>query len=319
MLRPTGIPVGIFAHKGNEQIERLDEQEEEMKTRSIFMRFFAAVTLLVLTVSCGKFEKPTIVKLETGAMQTTEINIPYSAASSDMNMELEFMAGELKISPGADDSLVSGNATFNAEALKPVVLNSEGFYTLQQGDQEYEGFPLFSKDVTNYWDIKLSNIPMHLNIEAGAYTGKFELGGLSLKELYINEIGSDLEMNFSEPNQVEMSSFKYMTGGSTLVLKGLANANFSEMDFDSGAGDYTLSFDGDLRRDAKIMVETGVSTLNIIVPRNTNAVVVFDGGMTSINNDGWMENDNVYSLTGNGPTITINVEMGLGTLNLQTE
>jgi hypothetical protein len=290
-----------------------------MKIRNIFMRFFAAVTLLMLTASCGKFEKPTIMKLETGAMQTTEINIPYSAASSDMNMELEFMAGELKISPGAVDSLVMGNATFNAEALKPVVINSGGFYTLQQGDQEYEGFPLFSKDVTNYWDIKLSNIPMHLNIEAGAYTGKFELGGLSLKELYINEIGSDLEMGFSEPNQVEMSSFKYMTGGSTMVLKGLANANFSQMDFDSGAGDYTLSFDGDLKRDAKVSIETGMSTLTIRVPRNTNAVVVFDGGMTSINNDGWTENNNVYSLTGNGPTITINVEMGLGTLNLQTE
>lgn len=289
-----------------------------MKTRSIFMRFFAAVTLLMLTTSCGKFEKPTIVKLETGPMQTTEINIPYSAVSSDMNMELEFMAGELKISPGAVDSLVSGDATFNAEALKPVVINSEGFYTLQQGDQEYEGFPLFSKDVTNFWDIKLANIPLHLNIEAGAYTGKFELGGLSLKELYINEIGSDMEIVFSEPNQVAMSSFKYMTGGSTMVLKGLANANFSEMDFDSGAGDYTLSFDGDLKRDAKILIETGASTLTIIVPRNTNAVVVFDGGMTSINNNGWAENENVYSLSGSGPTITIKVEMGLGTLNLET-
>jgi hypothetical protein len=110
-----------------------------------------------------------------------------------------------------------------------------------------------------------------------------------------------------------------MTGGSTMILKGLANANFSQMVFYSGAGDYTLSFDGVLKRDAKITIETGASTLTIIVPRNTNAVVVFDGGMTSINNDGWMENGNVYSLTGNGPTITINVEMGLSTLNLQTE
>jgi hypothetical protein len=48
-------------------------------------------------------------------------------------------------------------------------------------------------------------------------------------------------------------------------------------------------------------------------------VVVLDGGMTSINNNGWAENDNVYSLSGNGPTITINLEMGLGTLNLETE
>jgi hypothetical protein len=290
-----------------------------MKIKNVIRRFFSPTMAIFLAVACGKFEKPTIVKLETGAMQTTEINIPYSAASSDMNMELEFMAGELKISPGAVDSLVMGNATFNAEALKPLVINSEGFYTLQQGDQEYEGFPLFPKDVTNFWDIKLANIPMHLNIEAGAYTGEFELGGLSLKELYINEIGSDMNVVFSQPNQVEMSSFTYMTGGSTMVLKGLANANFSQMDFNSGAGDYTLSFDGDLKRDAKVSIETGMSTLTIRVPRNTNAVVVFDGGMTSINNNGWAENDNVYSLSGNGPTITINLEMGLGTLNLETE
>jgi len=290
-----------------------------MKIRSIFMRFFAAVTLLMLTASCGKFEKPTIMKLETGAMQTTEINIPYSAASSDMKMDLEFMAGELKISPGAVDSLVSGTATFNAEALKPVVIESEGLYTLRQGDQEYEGFPLFPKEVTNFWDLKLANIPLHLNIKAGAYTGDIDLGGLSVKELYINEIGSDIELDFSKPNPVAMTSFTYMTGGSTMVLKGLANANFSQMDFDSGAGDYTLSFDGDLKRDAKVLIETGMSTLTIRVPRNTNAVVVLDAGMTSVNNEGWAENENVYSLSGNGPTITIKVEMGLGTLNLVAE
>jgi hypothetical protein len=290
-----------------------------MKINNIIGRCLPVTIAVFLAVACGKIEKPTIVKLETGPMQTMEINIPYSAVSSDMKMDLEFMAGELKISPGAVDSLVSGNATFNSEALKPVVINSEGFYTLQQGDQEYEGFPLFPKDVTNFWDIKLANIPMHLNIEAGAYTGEFELGGLSLKELYINEIGSDMNVVFSQPNQVEMSSFTYMTGGSTMVLKGLANANFSQMDFDSGAGDYTLSFDGDLKRDAKVSIETGMSTLTIRVPRNTNAVVVLDAGMTSVNNEGWAENENVYSLSGNGPTITIKVEMGLGTLNLETE
>jgi hypothetical protein len=217
------------------------------------------------------------------------------------------------------DSLVIGTATFNSQALYPAVIESEGLFTLQQGEQKYEGFPLFPKDVTNFWDVKLSNIPMHLTIEAGAYTGEFELGGLSLKELYINEIGSDMNLVFSQSNQVEMSSFKYMTGGSTMVLKGLANANFSQMDFDSGAGDYTLSFDGDLKRDAKVLIETGMSTLTIRVPRNTNAVVVLDAGMTSVNNEGWFVNENVYSLSGDGPTISINVEMGLGTLNLVAE
>jgi DUF4097 and DUF4098 domain-containing protein YvlB len=308
---------GESTNEKNKIIRRI--HEEKMKTKTILGKLFVTFLIMALTASCGMFLRPTVEKLETGPIQTTEINIPLTADSSDMSMEVEFMSGKLKISPGAVDSLVSGFATFNAEALKPMVFENKGFYTIQQGNQEYEGFPLFPKDVTNFWDIKLADIPLHLNIEAGAYTGEIELGGLSLKELYINEIGSDINLAFSEPNRVEMKSFKYMTGGSTMVLEGLANANFSQMEFDSGAGDYTLSFDGDLKRDAKVLIKTGASTLTIIVPKTTNAVLVFDGGMTSINNSGWNKNENVFSISGNGPTLTINVEMGLGTLNLETD
>jgi hypothetical protein len=49
-------------------------------------------------------------------------------------------------------------------------------------------------------------------------------------------------------------------------LKGLANANFEQMSFTSGAGDYTLSFNGDLQRDASVTIDSGFGTVNIIVP-----------------------------------------------------
>jgi len=105
-----------------------------------------------------------------------------------------------------------------------------------------------------------------------------------------------------------------------MELKGLANANFEQMTFNSGAGDYTLSFDGDLQRDASVMIETGASTVNIIVPKGVNAQVTFDGGLSSVKADGgWEQNGNVYTLSGSGPTITITVKMGVGTLNLKTE
>jgi hypothetical protein len=142
---------------------------------------------------------------------------------------------------------------------------------------------------------------------------------LSLEKLAISEMGSDASVTFSAPNQVEMSSFTYDTGGSTLVLKGLANANFEQMTFNSGAGDYTLSFDGDLQRDANVSIDSGISTLNIIVPRGVNAQVTFDGGLSYVNMDGgWQQDVDIYTLSGSGPTITINVKMGVGTLNLKT-
>jgi hypothetical protein len=230
------------------------------------------------------------------------------------------VAGDIKLSPGASGSLASGSATFNAADFEPKVVASGSSYTLRSGDMEIEGIPTFEDDLVNEWDLQLADTPMSLNIQAGAYKGNFELGGLSLEKLAISEGGSDLTGTFSAPNHVEMSSLAFSTGGSTMMLKGLANANFEQMTFKSGAGDYTLSFDGDLQRDANVSIDTGAATVNIIVPEGVNAQVTFDGGLSSVNADGeWVQNGKVYTLSGNGPTLTITVIMGMGTLNLKTE
>lgn len=256
-----------------------------------------------------------------------EIQVPMpESSSSGVELNLEFVAGDLKLAPlalGASEasgSLVSGKATFNAPDFEPKIESSGSSATLRTGDMKIEGIPVFKDDLKNEWDLQLADTPMSLNIQAGAYKGSFELGGLSLEKLAISEGGSDLTATFSAPNQVEMSAFTLSTGGSAMVLKGLANANFEQMTFKSGAGDYTLSFDGDLQRDANVTIDTGAATVNIIVPEGVNAQVNFDGGLSSVNAaGGWVQNDKVYTLSGSGPTLTIKVIMGMGTLNLKTE
>jgi hypothetical protein len=285
-------------------------------------RFLTAAFLLALvTLACGiNINKP-VTQIKTGPTQKVDIQVPLPEdPSSGVELNLEFVAGDLKLRPGASGYLASGTATYNVAEFEPKVEASGSVYILRTGDMEIEGIPITKGDVKNEWDLQLANTPMSLNIEAGAYNGNFELGGLSLEKLAISEGGSDLTATFFEPNHVEMSSFTFSTGGSSVVLKGLANANFEQMTFSSGAGEYMLSFDGDLQRDASVMIDSGVGTVNIIVPEGVNAQVTFDGGLSSVNADGgWEQNDNVYSLAGSGPTITITVKMGAGTLNLKTE
>jgi hypothetical protein len=116
-----------------------------------------------------------------------------------------------------------------------------------------------------------------------------------------------------------MSSFIYSTGASSAKLNGLANANFEQMTFNSGAGDYTLRFDGKLQRDAKVTIEAGAGNVNIIIPEGVPAQLTFDGALTTVNADnGWSKNGNLYALSGSGPMITITVKMAAGTLNLKT-
>lgn len=282
----------------------------------------AALVLALVTMACGLINiNLPVTQIKTGPTQTVDIQVPIPGEpSTGVELNLEFIAGEMKLAPGASEYLASGTATFNAADFEPKVETNGSSYTLRQGDMMIEGIPNFKDNIKNEWDLQLANTPMSLNIKAGAYTGSFELGGLSLEKLAISEGGSDFRGSFSKLNIVEMSSFTFSTGGSNMELKGLANANFEQMTFNSGAGNYTLSFDGDLQRDASVTIETGMSTVNIIVPEGVNAQVTFEGGLSSVNaGGGWDQNGSVYTLSGSGPTITITVKMGAGTLNLKTE
>lgn len=290
-----------------------------MKIRNYLL--ITVLTLALMIMACGCNLSLPVTQIKTGSAQYVDLQVPLPEGSpSSVELNLEFVAGDLKLSPGANGFLVSGSATFNADDFKPIIESTGTSYTLRTGDLELKGIPKFGDDLKNAWDLQIANLPMSLNIKAGPYNGSFELGGLSLEKLVIDEAGSDVTCAFSQPNQIEMSSFTYSTGGSKNVLKGLANANFEQMTFTSGAGDYTLSFDGKLQHDTQVTIDTGASTVNIIMPQGTNALVTFDGGLTSVNKDnGWAQNDNTYTLSGSGPTITITIKMGLGTLNLKTE
>jgi len=281
----------------------------------------AALVLALVTIACGINIKSPVTQIKTGPTQTVDLQVPMPEGSSTaVELTLEFVAGKLKLAPGASGFLASGTATFNAPDFEPKVEGTGSSYTLRSGDMKIEGIPNVEGDFKNEWDLQLANTPMSLNINAGAYEGNFELGGLSLEKLTISEGGSDLTGAFSEPNQVEMSSFTFNTGGSKVELKGLANANFEQMTFISGAGDYTLSFDGALQRDASVKIDSGVGSVTVIVPEGVNVQLTYEGGLSSVNAEGgWVQNDKVYTLSGSGPTINFLVKMGMGTLNLKTE
>jgi hypothetical protein len=249
-----------------------------------------------------------------GPEVTEEINVDYPDAD-EVNLKLTFGAGEMKLSPGTSQ-LVDGAATYNYEKFKPKVKTEGGDVHITLGATNTNLFPTF-ENLKNTWDFKLGSQPMNLSIESGAYEGIFELGGLSLASLTIKDGAADVELAFSEPNQIEMSVFSYSTGASDVKMEGLANANFNIFDFSAGAGDYTLDFSGNLQRDASIKIESGFSNIIIIIPEGVDAVVTVESGASNISaGSGWSQSGNVYKQKGEGPTLTFIVEMGAGNLTL---
>lgn len=279
------------------------------KLISAFLVLTSALALA--STACG-FEIPKAAEPEPEV--TENISVP-TPKEDNVSLKLSFGAGEMTLAPGAEQ-LVDGTATYNYSAFKPVITAEGSNVQVGMSEVDFNAFPTFN-DLKNIWDLKLGNIPMDLTIEAGAYKGDFEFGGLALNNLTVKDGAADVTMNFSEPNQTEMSVFQYETGASDVKMNGLANANFGLMDFSSGAGDYTLDFSGDLKRDASITISSGLSNVIIVVPEGVNAVITVDSGVSNINaGSSWEKNGNIYTQKGEGPTLTFVIEIGAGNVTI---
>lgn len=276
----------------------------------------AILALALVSLACGfSVTLPEGITVTPGPTQVDEINIPTPDARG-ISLTLNFGAGELLLRPGTDDALVSGAATYNMPDFKPIIGVEGGAVSIRQENFQVGGIPNFD-GLKNEWDLALGSAPMDLSINAGAYDGTFELGGLSLTSLTVKDGAADVELRFSQPNQTPMSLLRYETGASNVTLYGLGNANLASLNFSGGAGNYTLDFNGNLQRDAIITIESGMSNVTLVIPQGTRAKMTVEAGLTNVNVPaGWSQNGNVYTQPGEGPMLTFVVKMGAGNLNV---
>ena len=282
--------------------------------------YLAVLVLAIMTLACNTVTNIPINRFQTGPTRTEDIEVPLPEDSDAVaEVELDFGAGRLQLSPGAEGTLISGTATYNVDEFAPEVSSRGNQVTISQNRESFEGIPLLRGDLENEWDLNLADAPMILQINAGAYEGIYELGGLAIQDLRITDGAAKSELEFSEPNQVEMDTLRYDTGASSVNLSGLANANFSEMIFKCGAGDYTLDFSGDLQRDASISIDSGLANVTIVVPEGVSASLTVDGGLTNVDVGGsWRSSGSEYTVSGDGPTLSFTVQMGAGNLQLES-
>ena len=287
-----------------------------MNTKGLII---VVLVIALVTMACGLQINLPEVDLKTGPTVTDDLFVAKPDGKSVQDVALSFGAGELNLMPGAQKGLIEGTATYNVPDFKPKITTGDTI-ELQTGDLELNGIPKISGEVKNVWDLKLNTNPMNLRISAGAYQGRMELGGLALQSLRVTDGAADVLLSFAEPNLVEMDNLRYETGASKVKLTGLANANFQSMTFRGGAGDYTLDFSGELQQSAEVNVDAGISSVTIVVPEGTNVTVFVGGGLTNVNrSSAWEKHNDDYSLSGSGPSLTINVSMAAGSLNLRTQ
>lgn len=284
------------------------------------MIILAVVALALVSLACSININLPVTQVKTGPTVTDKINVPLLADKQAIaEVTLKFGAGNLDLQPGAVSELISGTATYNVADFKSVVTIDSNNINIEQGNLKITEIPNFNRDIVNDWNFSLGNSLLSLVINAGAYTGDYELGGLSIHRLDVTDGASKVNLSFSKPNLVQMTSLNYTTGASEVTLKGLANANTTDMTFRSGAGNYTLDFSGNLQSNMDVTVEAGVSSVTIAIPQGMNAQVLTETGLMTVSASGsWQQQGTTYSLAGSGNTITVHAKLGAGNLKLET-
>ncbi|MFN2144487.1 MAG: toast rack family protein [Anaerolineales bacterium] len=286
-------------------------------TRTLFL---AAAALALASLACGITLTMPDDAIEIGDLRTDDIYISAPSGGKSAQVTLEFGAGELNLSPGSNDGLIVGTATYNVDGIEPVISAGGSDVSIKQEPYEFKigGLPNV-KEVENTWDLYFSDHPMDLEVRAGAFTGNFEFGGMAIQELQITSGASKVDVGFTTPNLTAMGQFHFRTGASTATLNSLSNANFSLMKFEGGAGSYTLDFSGALTRDATVEIDAALSNVKLIVPENIPTTLQIEGSLTNVNAHGrWSGTGSYYSLPGEGPSLTFLVKLGAGNLDLST-
>jgi hypothetical protein len=256
-------------------------------------------------------------------MPDKEINVAYPAAD-DLQLRIALGACRLEAGPGEGESWVAGTCNYPTDLRAPIIDTEKRPVTITEAKPSFERIPDFFKGVPRY-DLELSKDkerPFALTIETGVSSFDLDLGGVPLKALTVKQRAGRFNLDFSAPNPEHMSLLEVSSGAAGIELENLSNANFARMRLTGGTAAYELDFGGKLERDAEVVIETGLSGVEIAVPGSTAAEIVAETTLGSVDmGDGFTKREGAF-LTEAGmaekkPLLTIRAGVRMGALQIR--
>lgn len=288
--------------------------------------FTVAILILLCTALCCCECTPprmpgihvNVPSLQAGEMQEKEESIPLGNEES-AQVEIRFGTGELWLAAGEPEELFSGKFRYNVEEWEPEISYRNGRLRIEQGGLDRDlGFP--SGNAHNKWELEYSpDIPLDIEIKAGAGEGELDFTGLRVTELEIDMGAGDFVVRFDEPNPTAMRDLTVNAGASELEISGIGNAGPQRMTVQGGVGNVTLDFTGAWPRSANVYVTAGVGALTLRLPDNVGVRVRAVGALSSVDAPDFHRSGNAYVNDAFGEAETeldIRITTGVGSVRL---
>ncbi len=260
-----------------------------------------------------------------------------------LDVHLTFGAGQLDLQRGRGDDVIRAALEFPEDGDPPefsyrkrgraglLKIKSENIehwehdednVRIDIDDDAWGGW--WNDNERNDWSIDLTDeIPISLNIETGASGNHIDLTGLMISDLDIEAGACELEVTVDEAADHRTRIISIDGGAAKMRFEGLGNLDFDRMEFNGGAGLFTLDFSGELSHRAMVEINLGVGQMTILVPRDVGVMLDCSScSLASVSVSGpFEEEDDVYVNEEYGKTrgeLLFEISASLATVNVET-
>lgn len=213
--------------------------------------------------------------------------------NDQVRVQVEYGAGHFSVRSIDGGLLYRMNLRYDEDSFEPVADFS--------GDRLRLGVESVRRNVNlkgrEAGDLELElarGVPMELDLEFGAVRADIDLGGLALTGLELSTGASESLVSVSEPNPTRMGSARFEVGAADFTVRDLGNLNAERIDFDAGIGSITLGLDGRWQRDARIGIDMGLGSLELLVPEGLGLQLRKDSFLTALDSEGLIKRGDVY-------------------------
>jgi hypothetical protein len=236
----------------------------------------------------------------------------------ELEVEVRYLAGELRISPAEDGTLFRTDLRYDPELFEPDIrYEREKLVVRIAGEGKFEA----RRGEAGALDLALGReTPLVLDLRFGAGEGDVELGGLRIRRAEISTGASSTEIRFSSPNPERASRLVIKGGAAELRVIGLGNANADRIEVGGGVGEITLDFTGAWSRASEVEVDVGLAQLNLVLPSNLGVridreslLATFDAARM-VKRDGALVSENWDSAS---QRLTIHLDAALASIDVR--
>ncbi len=254
--------------------------------------------------------------------------IPFEKLT-ELRVKLEIGVAELKIGKTEGDNLFEADIRYRVKRGEPKIRfrksGDVGYLTIESGDKDVEFGRGDEKKGDENWILRFSpKVKTEFSMDLGLVDGELDLTDLKVTDLSLSGGLSDIDLRFDKPNPEVIDDFTLEIGMGEFRGTKLGNANFRNLDLESGMGSADLDLSGNWRQpEAEMTLEVGMGSAEVRIPEGIGVEVYNeDSFLSSVKLDRELrEVDEGLHRTENWEEadhrISIDAEVGLGSVRIK--